>query len=183
MTRAMVLGLLTIGGPMSGYEMQQLMQLSQTDKWANVQPASIYHALKKLAKEEFISLDTIEQTGNRSKAIYSITNQGKKEFERLIIHSFGQTSVVFPTELYTALTFIENVNKEEVLHALDVQEQAINQLYSDMKAGEQEKETYDCVPPHVMLIFNNIYAQCDLQLQFIQQIREEIIKMKQQEKG
>jgi DNA-binding PadR family transcriptional regulator len=177
MTRAMVLGLLVMGGPMSGYQMQQMMQLSQTDKWANVQPASIYHALKKLAKEEFVSLDTIEQTGNRSKAIYSITEQGKKEFERLIIHSFGQTSVAFPTELYTALSFIENVNKEEVLHALDIQEKAINQLYRDMKAGEEEKAKYVCVPPHVTLIFNNIYDQCDLQLKFIQQIREEITKM------
>ncbi|GGE57366.1 PadR family transcriptional regulator [Priestia taiwanensis] len=178
MTRTMVLGLLTMGGAMSGYEMQQMMNLSQTDKWANVQPASIYHALKKLTAEEFVSLDSIEQTGNRSKAIYSITKQGKKEFERLLVESFKQPSVVFPTGLYTALTFIDNVQTEEVLHALDIQEKAINELYADMKAGEQEKAKYISIPPHVMLIFNNMYDQCELQLKFIQQIREEISNRK-----
>lgn len=60
MTRTMVLGLLQTFGQMSGYEIQQKMQLSQTDKWAYVKPASIYHALKRMEKEGLVVLETIE---------------------------------------------------------------------------------------------------------------------------
>ncbi len=49
MTRLMVLGMLRTK-PMSGYEMQQLMQVSEVDKWAGILPGSIYHALKKMDK-------------------------------------------------------------------------------------------------------------------------------------
>lgn len=52
MTRLMVLGLLMQYGPMSGYELQQAMQSAQTDTWAGVFPASIYHALKKWIKKD-----------------------------------------------------------------------------------------------------------------------------------
>lgn len=54
-TRVMVLGLLLQYGAMSGYEIQQKMQSAQTDKWAYVQPASIYHALKKWIQKELYS--------------------------------------------------------------------------------------------------------------------------------
>lgn len=56
-------------------------------------------------KEGLVELDAVEKTGNRSKAIYSVTPAGKDEFYTLMLQSFQQSSVVFPTELYTALTF------------------------------------------------------------------------------
>ena len=72
----MVLGLLKTK-PMSGYEIQQLLIISQSDSWAGILPGSIYHALKKMEKEQLVAIDSIEQTGNRSKAIYKITEQGE----------------------------------------------------------------------------------------------------------
>lgn len=174
MTRVMVLGLLSQYGPMSGYEIQQKMQSAQTDKWAYVQPASIYHALKKLDKEQFVILDTLEQTGNRSKAIYSITEKGKMEFERLLIKSFEKSSVIFPTALYTALTFMENTDTKEILKALDTQKQIIEKIYEDMKIGQEEKSQIMEIPQNVMMIFNNIYAQCKMQLKFIEDMKKEL---------
>lgn len=178
MTRTMVLGLLQTFGQMSGYEIQQKMQLSQTDKWAYVKPASIYHALKKMEKEGLVVLETIEQTGNRSKAIYNITLEGKKELERLVIKSFKESSVIFPAKLYTALTFMNESTKEEILNALEEQKQTIQNIYEEMKAGQKEKENYSDIPENVMMIFTNMYEQCELQLNFIKQINEKLLSQK-----
>jgi DNA-binding PadR family transcriptional regulator len=72
LTRLFVLGLLT-WRPLSGYEMQVILQLNQTERWAGILPGSIYHALKKLAAEGMVVLQATEQVGNRAKAIYAIS--------------------------------------------------------------------------------------------------------------
>ncbi|KKO54231.1 PadR family transcriptional regulator [Paenibacillus sp. DMB20] len=173
MTRAMVLGLLHTNGPMSGYEIQQMMQSAQTDLWAYVQPASIYHALKKLQAEGKVYLDHVEMTGMRSKSTFKITEDGVQELKDLLRQSFGKSSVVFPTHLYTALTFMNMLPPEEIRAALSSQEQDIRELYETMKSGQKKKEeaTGKELAPEVMAIFQNMYAQCELQLACIEQIR------------
>jgi DNA-binding PadR family transcriptional regulator len=73
----MVLGLLTKSDSLSGYEIQQALNMVQSSKWAEVFPASIYHALKKKANEELIRVKAIEMTGKRSETIYCITRRGE----------------------------------------------------------------------------------------------------------
>ncbi|WP_232699464.1 PadR family transcriptional regulator [Brevibacillus daliensis] len=173
-TRAMVLGLLQMNGPMSGYEIQMLMQSAKTDLWANVAPASIYHALKKLQQEGKVILKTMEQTGLRSKAIFSITTDGEQELRDLLQASFSKSSVAFPTDLYTALTFIDQLAPSEVEFALDQQEKEIKKLHETLQEGYQEKKHHlqEKVPGNVTAIFNNLYAQCELQMKFVQQMRK-----------
>ncbi|KEK25077.1 PadR family transcriptional regulator [Bacillus gaemokensis] len=179
MTRLMVLGLLMQYGPMSGYELQQAMQSAQTDTWAGVFPASIYHALKKMDKERLVELDAVEKTGNRSKAIYSITPAGNDEFLILMLQSFQQSSVAFPTELYTALTFFnENtVSVDHISSALQDQKKTIIEMYESMKAGQSIKEKMIEIPEHVSLIFENIYEQCDVQLRFIEKMEKMLSRL------
>ncbi|MCE5172383.1 PadR family transcriptional regulator [Paenibacillus profundus] len=178
MTRLMVLGLLLEHGQMSGYEMQQAMQSAQTDTWAGVFPASIYHALRKMNDEGLVELKNMEHTGNRSKAIYSITSDGREEFDRLLLTSFQQSSVELPTTLYTALTFYAagQTSTDEIHRALDEQKQSIASMMDMMKAGQAAKAEFMEIPPHVMLIFSNIYAQYALQLKFIEDIRHALLQ-------
>ncbi|MGG0814873.1 PadR family transcriptional regulator [Paenibacillus alvei] len=176
MTIVMVLGLLLKYGPMSGYEIQQKMQSAKTDKWAYVQPASIYHALRKLDKDELVTLQSIEQTGNRSKAIYSITSKGKEEFHSMLISAFKKASVVFPTPLYTVLTFMDEAPVEEIVNSLTVQQQAIQSIYDEMLEGQRKKEEYSEVPKNVMFIFKNIYDQCELQLKFLEELKQDLLQ-------
>ncbi|UHA75305.1 PadR family transcriptional regulator [Paenibacillus sp. 481] len=174
MTRLMVLGLLLQQGPMSGYEMQSMMQSGETDTWAGVFPASIYHALRKLNEEGYVELEHVEKTGNRSKAIYRITEAGKEEFQKLLLASVAKCSVELPTELYTALTFhaADDVSMIALERALDEQEQVIVKMRQKMKNGQEAKAEHMVIPQHVLLIFENIYAQYELQLQMIQQVRD-----------
>ena len=55
------------------------------DKWANVQPGSIYHALRKLTEEELLREVATEQVGARpARTTYEITDRGKAEFQSLL---------------------------------------------------------------------------------------------------
>ncbi|WP_163582537.1 PadR family transcriptional regulator [Gracilibacillus saliphilus] len=171
MTRTMVLGLLKVNGPMSGYEIQQMMESSQTDMWAYVKPASIYHALKKMQVEGKVILEKVESTGLRTKSIFKITEKGEYELNQLLIDSFTKSSVVFPAHLYTALTFMENLNNEQILSSLETQKKEITRVYNSMKAGyEVKQKALGELPNNINFIFNNMYEQCELQLKTIEEI-------------
>jgi len=169
-TRLMVLGLLT-HKPMSGYEIQQVLQMTQSDKWAGILPGSIYHALKKMEGEGLVRLESVEHTGNRAKAIYRITDRGREEFRKLLTEALKQSSVVFPTALYTAVSFLEALPADVAIAALEEQKRRIEADYEAMKAGEREKEKYGPVPPHVRLVFRNMYEQFELQLRLLNELQ------------
>ncbi len=175
MTSSMVLGLLLKFGSMSGYEIQQKMKSAQTDIWASVKPASIYHALRKLDKNNHVELKTIEHTGNRAKAIYSITEKGKKEFNNLLLNSFKNTSVNFPNALYTILTFVDEIDPVKLIKSLKSHRSEIDGIYSIMKEGQGKKEKIMTIPENVMYIFEDMYLHCEHQLKFIDKILDYLI--------
>ena len=166
MTRLMVLGLLKTK-PMSGYEIQQLLVKSQSDSWAGILPGSIYHALKKMEKEQLVAIDSIEQTGNRSKAIYKITDQGEIEFNKLLVESLQVSSVQLPSNLYTGLSFIEHLTTENIIQALKTQQILLEQQLSQQKAGIQEKRNYMPMDEVTEMLFQNVFRHYELQLDLL----------------
>lgn len=170
MTRLMVLGLL-MRKPMTGYEIQQVLQMTQSDKWEGILPGSIYHALKKLEGEGLVILESVERTGNRAKAIYRITDRGREAFRKLLEETLRQSSVVFPTSLYAAVSFLGELPADVAIAALEEQKRRIEADYAAMKAGEREKEKYGAVPPHVRRLFRNMYDHFELQLQLLDDLQ------------
>ena len=162
----MVLGLLKTK-PMSGYEIQQLLIKSQSDSWAGILPGSIYHALKKMEKEQLVAIDSIEQTGNRSKAIYKITEQGELEFTQLLVESLQVSSVQLPSNLYTGLSFIEHLPKEDIIQSLKKQQILVETQLKQQRAGIQEKRNYMPLDEVTEMLFQNVFNHYELQLQLL----------------
>jgi DNA-binding PadR family transcriptional regulator len=78
MIRVLILFWLNIK-PTHGYEIQKYLQVSGTEQWAKIQSGSIYYALAKMEKEEYIKVLKEERTGSRVRKIYEITESGKEE--------------------------------------------------------------------------------------------------------
>jgi DNA-binding PadR family transcriptional regulator len=84
-TRMMILGLVKWMQPVHGYDVRRELLSWNADKWANVQPGSIYHALRKLAEEGLLRAVATEQIGARpARTTYEITAKGSDEFETLL---------------------------------------------------------------------------------------------------
>ena len=139
MTRLMVLGMLRTK-PMSGYELQQLMQVSRVDKWAGILAGSIYHALKKMDKEGLVKVADVKSRGHRIKAIYEITDEGEKEYRKLLVDSFRESSVHLPVHLYTGLSMLNLPNHQADPNSIIVAvEEQIKELQSKMEEFEAGK--------------------------------------------
>lgn len=170
MARLMVLGLLQMK-PMTGYEMQQILQTSKTDLWAGVLPGSIYHALKKMEKEELVAIEAVEQTGHRTKAIYKITEKGSIAFRALISESLAESSVMLPSQLYTAISFIQHLPAEQAVLALKEQKAILEQgLQEQMMGIEKKREAMAKLDTLTELTAQNIFKQYELQIEFVQKL-------------
>lgn len=173
LTRLFVLGLLA-RQPMSGYTIQFILQVSRTEQWVGILPGSIYHALKKMEGEGLVILQVTEQTGNRTKAIYAITSAGEEEFHRLLRETWRMPTLHFPSGLYAALSFLEDLPIDEVLHSLDEQIAALERELASWNAGETAKAEVTSVPlpDYIHALFANGREHMEADLRFLHYLRE-----------
>lgn len=154
---------------MSGYDIQQALQMTDAERWGGVLIGSIYHALKKMEQEGYVAVTSIEQTGHRQKAIYSITDTGRTYLQTLIKDSLRASSVLYPSTLYSGLSFYEKLSAEECRKALEEQRVALHDEYMAVKRGLEAKDAamQHNVPPMVLLIMENMFAIIKQQRDFV----------------
>lgn len=116
MTKLLVLGLLD-ERPMSGYDIQQMLKVMDAEHWGGVLVGSIYHALKKMEAEGLVEVISVEQTGHRQKAVYQITEKGSAYLKKLVRDALKTSSVVYPSRLYSGLSYVHKLPKEEAWKA------------------------------------------------------------------
>ncbi len=171
MTRLLVLGMLDMQS-MSGYDIQQMLKLTNADRWGGVLIGSIYHALKKLEQEEYIEIESVEQTGHRQKAVYKITATGKKHLKELVAESLQSSSVQYPSTLYSGLSFLNIISPEQTKQALVQQLNMLDQEYRALEYGHNAKKEAvgDALNPLMQLIFANMYSIVKQQQDFLRKV-------------
>ncbi len=168
MTRLLVLGLLDLK-PLSGYDIQQTLKQTDAERWGDVLVGSIYHALKTLEAEEFVEVTSVEQTGHRQKVIYQITEKGREHLKELIIDSLKASSVLYPITLYSGLSYLHKLPKEEALTALTLQANALNQEYRTLEKSliAESAAMAGVLPDMTKLVFKNMFAIIRQQQDFV----------------
>jgi DNA-binding PadR family transcriptional regulator len=111
-TRLLILGVVRWFQPVHGYDVRRELLSWHADEWANVQPGSIYHALKKLAEEGLLREVATEQVGARpARTTYEITAKGEEEFQDLLKRSWWDYKpVIDPFAM--AFTFLPAMPRE-----------------------------------------------------------------------
>lgn len=173
MTQLIVLGMLAMR-PMSGYDIQITLKELDAELWSGVLVGSIYHALKKLEKDGYAEVESIEQTGLRQKATYRITEQGGLYLKELILESLSKSLASFPTALYSAVTFIDKVSEEDAKAALLKQKDLLDKQLKLLEKGQKEKQAAigGNLPPIISISFKNMYGIVKLQKEYIEELLE-----------
>lgn len=88
-TRMLVLGAVQIFGPANGYQLRRELLSWEVERWAHVNPGSIYSMLTTLEKQGAIARHDIELDGARPVAVYTVTPEGSAEFERMVFDAIA----------------------------------------------------------------------------------------------
>ncbi len=115
--RILILGILNDGKPRHGYEIKQVLESWNVEKWANVGYGSIYFALKKMAEEGLLKV-LEDQGAKQDKTVYQITETGSGAFMVMLRKQWLELRpTVDPFQV--ALTFMQYLPKDELLLALE----------------------------------------------------------------
>ena len=114
----MILGLVQWMQPVHGYDIRRELLSWSVDKWANIQPGSIYHALRKLSEEGLLLEVGTSQVGGRpARTSYEITEKGRAEFESLLRNAWWNLAPG-PDPFMAAFSFLPALPREETAAAL-----------------------------------------------------------------
>lgn len=114
----MILGLVNWMEPVHGYDVRRELLSWNADKWAKIQPGSIYHALKKMAEEGLLSEVATEQVAGRpERTTYAITARGRDAFETLLREQWWELNL--PMDPFLAgFAFLPALPRQEASAAL-----------------------------------------------------------------
>ncbi|MEO3825130.1 PadR family transcriptional regulator [Actinomadura sp. B10D3] len=118
-TRLLVLGGVRRFGRAHGYEVRRELISWGSDEWAHVNPGSIYHALRQLAKEGLLRAHDVEESeAGPPHTDYEITDAGRAEFFRLLRCAISAVDVRHPEMLTAGLGFLTELPRAEAVALL-----------------------------------------------------------------
>jgi DNA-binding PadR family transcriptional regulator len=171
-TRLIVLGLLA-SAPMHGYEMQRIMETSRVDAWAGILPGSLYHALRRMSDEGLVTVQAIEASGHRQRAVYAITPAGRRAFADELRASWATEARPFPVPLYMAMTFLDGLPPAEVLALVEARTATLGRQLADWDTAPKEKPGASI---GTRLAMENLRRHLALDLEMLVALREALVR-------
>lgn len=81
--------------PLSAYDMQKLVEHRHISKWVKISTPSVYKKALQLEERGLIRGETVKEGRMPEKAVYSLTEAGEREFERLMLEISAQPVRIF----------------------------------------------------------------------------------------
>jgi DNA-binding PadR family transcriptional regulator len=170
----MILGLVRWMQPVHGYDVRRELLSWSADKWANVQPGSIYHALRKLTDEGLLRTVSVEQVGARpARTTYEVTAKGEEEFETLLRAQWWQLNVP-PDPFVAAFSFLPAMPRDEAAAALRNRANLIRAGVESMRASLDSDWVRNRKPVHVGWMFELWLARAEAEMAWCLRIAERI---------
>lgn len=80
---------------LSAYDIQKIVEYRNISKWVKISTPSIYKKVIQLEEKGYIKGNIVKEGKMAEKAVYSLTDAGEKEFEKLMIGISSQPISIF----------------------------------------------------------------------------------------
>ena len=171
-TRLLVLGAVSLFEPVNGYQIRRELMSWEVDRWAHINPGSIYSMLTTLAKEGHVDLHQVRD-GNREIAVYTTTGAGRDELATLFGHAMETVEALDPLPLHTALSMCTMFPRATVRRHL---ERRVRVLDGSLRTSREERDAYSAaaVPPHVVRLLDLSLATLTAERDWLVEVLAEI---------
>jgi DNA-binding PadR family transcriptional regulator len=137
--------------PVHGYYVRRELLSWRADQWANVNPGSIYNALRTLTREGYLAeVETSADAGRPAKTSYRLTSDGEIEFQNLLHEAFWAVDEYATEALYAAIGFMGFLTREYVQAALEHRTAHIEATKLSLEFKENVILRDPNTPPHVV---------------------------------
>ncbi|MEV6925942.1 PadR family transcriptional regulator [Dactylosporangium sp. NPDC051485] len=171
-TRLLILGLVSYLQPVHGYDIRKELVSWHVESWANVQPGSIYHALRKMSEEGLLDEVGTEQVNNRpARTQYRLTPVGTAQYQELLRKYWWEYQE--PTDPFlAAFAFLPELPRAEAVGALRARARLLEGWNATYRDSAEDWTQYK--PPHVGWQFELTMARCEAEARWCHDIAARI---------
>ncbi|HIC91908.1 MAG TPA: PadR family transcriptional regulator [Syntrophaceae bacterium] len=173
----MILDLVLLGllmhGPRHGYEIKKFID-DELSNFTNISSGPIYYALSSLEKRGLVR-KTIEKPGKRpERYVYHITNQGEKEFYKLIYRNF----LILERPLFNldiSLYFLDLIEPQLAIKRLNnrlANLKITRDWAKDLEKGLMEKKS----PYHLIILARHTLKLMETEIGFVEELIEVLMQ-------
>src|SRR5690242_1337030 len=120
-TRLLILGTVRLLQPVNGYAVRRELVSWQADQWANLNPGSVYNALRSLTRDALLREHPAPDgagAGPSTRATYELTAEGEAELVQLVRAALWRVHPFEPAWLAAGWSFAHLLTRTEVVQAL-----------------------------------------------------------------
>lgn len=156
---------------MSAYDIQKLVEYRNISKWVKISTPSIYKKVIQLEEKGYITSTQVKEGKMPEKAVYTLTDSGKSQFEKLMIEISLKPIHIF-LDFNAVIVNLDNLSRENQKVCLANIEDNIKTLRSYLEENENLKKNAPEIPETGMAVLEQ-------QLILIQAIETWIASMKE----
>lgn len=161
--------------PLSAYDIQKLVEYRNISKWVKISTPSIYKKVIQLEEKGLISRLTVLGENRAEKAIYSLTNTGEKEFEKLM-EEISDNPIRFFLDFNAVIVNINYLPVKQQKLCLEKIEKNVRTLKLQMEENMNKKQDNTTIPESGLAVLEQQYILTQSIEKWIVSVKERIIK-------
>lgn len=157
--------------PMSAYDIQKLVEYRNISKWVKISTPSIYKKAIQLEEKGLIKGEIVKEGKMPEKAVYSLTEAGEKEFEKLMLEIAGKPIHLF-LDFNAVIVNLDSLSPEMQKECINKIEENIDILKMYLEQNLKEKENIPEIPKTGIAVLRQQMVLVDAIEKWISSLKE-----------
>lgn len=160
--------------PLSAYDIQKLVEYRNISKWVKISTPSIYKKVLQLEEKGYIEGTMVKEGKMAEKAVYTLTDAGEKEFEKLMLEISGKPIRIF-LDFNAVIVNLMSLSPEKQNICLTDMEAQIKVLKSYLEENIHMKENLPEVPNMGKAVLQQQYILVQAIEEWMDSLKEEVL--------
>ena len=157
--------------PLSAYDLQKLVEYRNISKWVKISTPSIYKKAIQLEEKGLIKGEIVKEGKMPEKAVYSLTEAGEKEFEKLMLEIAGKPIHLF-LDFNAVIVNLDSLSPEMQKECINKIEENIDILKMYLEQNLKEKENIPEIPKTGIAVLRQQMVLVDAIEKWISSLKE-----------
>lgn len=131
--------------PMGAYDIQKLVEYRNISKWVKISTPSIYKKAIQLEEKGLIKAEIVKEGKMPEKTVYSLTDTGNKEFERLMFEISAKPLHIF-LDFNAVIVNLDSLSSENQKLCITDIEKTIKILKNALEENLRTKKNIPEIP-------------------------------------
>ena len=165
-----VLGMLKTSA-LSAYDIQKLVEYRNISKWVKISTPSIYKKVIQLEKKGYMKGDVVKEGNMAEKTVYSLTEAGEKQFEKLMLEIASKPVRIF-LDFNAVIVNLDSLPKEKQKSCLTEIENNMETLKGYIEENISLKEHLPEIPKTGMAVLEQQLILAQALETWIEELKE-----------